>query len=190
MSEPVLPLGGASFDGLVEVREIGPQGMITLRGDLSAPQVIAAITDLTGLEMPGLRAANTAGDTGLLWMSPDELLVLVPYRQALAAVDRLNAALSGLHVLVVNVSDMRALFQLRGTQLRDVLAKLAPVDFAPEALPVGELRRTRFAQVAAGVWLLDDTSARVFCFRSVAGYMFNLLSTVSDPDSHVGFHVT
>lgn len=190
MSDPVLPLGGASFDGLVEVREIGPQGMITLRGDLALPQVIAAVTDLTGLEMPGLRAANTAGDTGLLWMSPDELLVLVPYRQALAAVDRLNEALSGLHVLVVNVSDMRALFQLRGTQLRDVLAKLAPVDFAPEALPVGELRRTRFAQVSAGVWLLDDTSARVFCFRSVAGYMFNLLSAVSDPDSHVGFHVT
>lgn len=189
MSDPVLPLGGASFDGLVEVREIGPQGMITLRGDLSAPKVIAAVTDLTGLEMPNVRAANSAGDTGLLWMSPDELLVLVPYRQAPAAVDRLTAALDGQHVLVVNVSDMRALFQLRGTQLRDVLAKLAPVDFAPEAFPAGELRRTRFAQVAAGVWLLDDTSARIFCFRSVAGYMFNLLSAVADPDSRVGFHV-
>ncbi|SNS76507.1 sarcosine oxidase subunit gamma [Antarctobacter heliothermus] len=189
MSDPVLPLGSASFDGLVEVREIGPQGMITLRGDLSAPEVIAAVTDLAGLEMPGLRGANTAGDTGLLWMSPDELLLLVPYRQAPAAVDRLTAALDGQHVLIVNVSDMRALFQLRGTQLRDVLAKLAPVDFAPEALPAGELRRTRFAQVAAGVWLLDDTTARVFCFRSVAGYMFSLLSTVADPDSQVGFHV-
>ncbi|WP_323772067.1 sarcosine oxidase subunit gamma [Antarctobacter sp.] len=189
MSEPVLPLGGASFDGLVEVREIGPQGMITLRGDLSSPEVIAAVTDLTGQPMPDLRGANTTGDTGLLWMSPDELLILVPYRQATSAVDRLNTALAGQHCLVVNVSDMRALFQLRGTQIRDVLAKLAPVDFAAEALPAGELRRTRFAQVAAGVWLVDDTSARVFCFRSVADYMLNLLSTVADPDSHVGFHV-
>ncbi|WP_417209863.1 sarcosine oxidase subunit gamma [Antarctobacter sp.] len=189
MSEPTLPLGGTSFEGLVEVREIGPQGMITLRGDLSAPEVSAAVTDLTGQPLPDRRGANTAGDTGLLWMSPDELLILVPYRQAGSAVDRLNAALAGQHCLVVNVSDMRALFQLRGTQIRDVLAKLAPVDFAPEALPAGELRRTRFAQVAAGVWLVDDSTARVFCFRSVAEYMFNLLSTVADPDSFVGFHV-
>lgn len=189
MSEPDMPLGGAAFEGLVEVREIGPQGMITLRGDLSSPDLRAAVTDLTGQEMPEMRGANTAGDTGLVWMSPDELLVLVPYLQAGSAVDRLAAALAGQHVLIVNVSDSRVLFQLRGTQLRDVLAKLAPVDFAPDGLPAGQLRRTRFAQVATGVWLLDDTTARLFCFRSVAGYMFNLLSTVSDPDSRVGFHV-
>jgi sarcosine oxidase subunit gamma len=188
MSEPVLPLGGTSFEGLIDVSEMAPQGMVTLRGDLSSPVLQAAVTDLTGVTMPGLRGAQMAGDSGLLWMSPDELLVLVPYRQAAQAVQRLTTALAGEHFLVLNVSDARVMFQLRGTQLRDVLAKVAPLDTSPEAFPVGELRRTRFAQVAAGVWLTDQGTARVFCFRSLAEYMFNLLSAVADPDSAVGFH--
>lgn len=188
MSEPVLPLGGAVYDGLVEVRETGPQGMVTLRGDLSDATLQAAVTDLTGVGMPALRGANTNGETGLLWMSPDELMVLMPYRQAGQAVENLSQALAGQHALAVNVSDARATFRLRGSQLRDILAKLAPVDFAPEALPVGELRRTRFAQVPAGVWLTDQGTAQVFCFRSVAEYMFTLLCTVADVDSRVAFH--
>lgn len=188
MSEPVLPLGGAQYEGLVDVREIGPQGMVTLRGDLSSATLQKAVTDLTGVKMPGQRGANTSGESGLLWMSPDELLILVPYRQAGQAVARLGAALAGEHHLAVNISDARALFELRGSQLRDVLAKLTPVDTSPEGLTVGELRRTRFAQVAAGVWLTDRSTARVFCFRSVAEYMFTLLSTAAHPDARVGFH--
>ncbi|MDZ4094351.1 MAG: sarcosine oxidase subunit gamma, partial [Paracoccaceae bacterium] len=35
MSEPVSALGHASFDGFAVVREIGPLGMITLRGTLT-----------------------------------------------------------------------------------------------------------------------------------------------------------
>ncbi|WP_300532756.1 sarcosine oxidase subunit gamma [uncultured Mameliella sp.] len=188
MSDPVLPLGGAHYEGLADVRETGPQGMIALRGDLSAAGLQEAVTRLTGVPMPDMRGAQVMGESGLLWMSPDELLVLVPYRQAARGRAQLAEALQGQHALVENVSDMRAMFRLRGTQVRDVLAKLAPVDFARDALPVGELRRTRFAQVAAGVWLSDDTTAQVFCFRSVAEYMFNLLRTAADPDAFVGFH--
>ncbi|MGP6085397.1 sarcosine oxidase subunit gamma [Antarctobacter jejuensis] len=188
MSEPVQPLGGAHFEGLIDIQEIGPQGMVTLRGDLSSPDLQAAVTDLTGVAMPGQRGANTLGDSGLLWMSPDELLILTPYRQAGQAVSRLEKALAGQHMMAVNVSDARALFRLRGSQLRDVLAKVAPIDASTEALPVGELRRTRFAQAAAGVWLTDPGTAQVFCFRSVAEYMFSLLKTVAHPNSAVGYH--
>lgn len=188
MSEPVQPLGGARFEGLIDIQEIGPQGMVTLRGDLSSPALQAAVTDLAGVRMPGQRGANTDGDSGLLWMSPDELLILTSYRQAGPAVARLEQALAGQHVMAVNVSDSRALFRLRGSQLRDVLAKVTPIDASAEALPVGELRRTRFAQAAAGVWLTDAGTAQVFCFRSVADYMFDLLKTVAHPNSAVGFH--
>ena len=188
MSEPVLPLGGASFDGLIALTEVGPQGMVTLRGDLAALAIQAAVADLTGLAVPGQRGASLSGDSGLLWMAPDELMILTPYRQAAQLADRLSAALDGHHVLVVNVSDARAVFEIRGSQVRDVLAKMAPIDTAPEALPLGEVRRTRFAQVAAAVWLTDQSTARVFCVRSVAEYMFSLISAVADPDSRVGFH--
>jgi len=188
MSEPVLPLGGAVFEGLIEIREMGPQGMVTLRGDMESEDMRAAASEVIGVPMPEMRGVNSADDRSLLWMSPDELLVLLPYRQAAGLVADLTGALSGHHTLALDVSDARALFRLRGSQLRDVLAKVTPIDTARDALPEWELRRTRFAQVAAGVWLTDPSTAQVFCFRSVAGYVFELLRTVADPDSAVGFH--
>ncbi|CUH80021.1 sarcosine oxidase subunit gamma [Tropicibacter naphthalenivorans] len=186
MSKPVLPLGGASSQGIVTVAEHGPAGMITLRGDLSSEALIKAVTDLTGAAMPGQRGANTNGDYGLLWMSPDELLILLPYAEADAAVATLDTALAGTHFLAVNVSDARAQFILKGAAVREVIAKIAPVDLSPAAFAPGEVRRTRFAQVAAGFWLADAETAHVFCFRSVAEYMFNTLRAVSVTGSEVG----
>ena len=92
------------------------------------------------------------------------------------------------HALVTDVSDARAMFELRGGGLRDVLAKLTPADMSAAALPPGELRRSRLAQVPAAFWLRSETAAQVICFRSVARYVFDLLKTAAQPGSAVGFH--
>lgn len=188
MSEPVLPLGGASYSGLVTVSEHGPVGQVTFRGDLSSEAVKAAIKDVTGLDVPGLREVSVDGDTCVIWMSPDELLLICGYAEAGGLVDALSEKLAGEHVLAVNVSDARAAFRLKGKHVREVLGKLAPVDLDPAVFTPGMVRRTRLAQVAAGFWLLDQETAQVFCFRSVSEYMFNLLKTVSDPQSAVGYY--
>jgi sarcosine oxidase subunit gamma len=188
MSEAVLPLGGVSFDGLVSVEETGPVGMLTLRGDLSSAGFQKAICDLTGTGFPAQRKAEVNGDKAVLWMSPDELLVLVPYADAVQSVATLRAALADEHHLVENVSDARAVFTLKGADLRDVIAKIAPVDMSADAIGAGDMRRTRFAQVAAGFWMLDNETAQVVCFRSVGDYMFDLLCTAADPAAKVGYH--
>ena len=51
---------------------------------------------------------------GALWMSPDELLILVPYAEAGQAVTVLQEALGDAHHLAVDVSDARAHFRLTG----------------------------------------------------------------------------
>jgi sarcosine oxidase subunit gamma len=188
MSKPVLPLGGASFNGLVAVTETGPLGMITVRGDLSSEQFQSAITALTGTGFPDQRKAEIAGEKAVLWMSPDELLVLVSYDDANAAVAQLREALAGTHFMAENVSDMRAAFTLKGDQVRDVVAKIAPVDMSSDQLVPGDMRRTRFAQIAAGFWMVDETTVQIVCFRSVGEYMFNLLSVAADPAAKVGYH--
>lgn len=186
MSDPVLPLGGARFDGLIAVEEVA-QGMIALRGTLDAEPIRTAVTALTGATMPGPREATAKGDRGLLWMSPDELLILVPRADAAQAAKELADTLSGEHALVADASDARALFELTGddARLRETLAKLSPADTAPASLPPGTLRRTRLAQVPAAFWLTGPGSARVMCFRSVARYAFDLLSHAAAPDAAV-----
>ena len=66
MSEPISALNHASYDGIAKVEEIGLQGMITLRGDLSDKVLAKAVKDATGQKMPGQREALVNGDTGRL----------------------------------------------------------------------------------------------------------------------------
>lgn len=177
MSEAVSALNNAAWDdGTMSVRDAGPQGMITLRGDLSSPAVAKAVTSVTGAKVPSQRCIDTGKTGAVAWMSPDELLLLCPYADVAQAVGNAQAALDGAHALVTDVSDARAIFEVSGPYARDVLAKLAPVDLAKGRFEPGEMRRTRLAQVAAALWMPTEDTVRVICFRSVAVYAFDVLT--------------
>lgn len=177
----------SNFQGLVAVREIEGQGMLTVRGDFSSMVLRSAVTGLAGVDFPGQRGANVQGNRGLLWMSPDELAVLLPRAEAAAAAEKLAGQLAGEHALVVDVSDARVHFEIEGRVVRETIAKLAPVDMHPDSFGPGELRRTRFGQIAAGFWMGDERTARVFCFRSVRDYMAGLLMVAADDHSEVAY---
>ncbi len=186
MSEPVSPLKHARAEGFAMVEEIGPLGMITLRGALASAEISAAVRAVVGLAVPGPRRIETAGDKAVAWMSPDELLLILPYPQVAAALAGLNTALAQVHALAVDVSDARAVFRIQGAQSREVLAKLCPVDLAPGVFGPGELRRTRAAQVAAAFWLSGPEEFTLVCFRSVAAYVFALLATAAAEGGEIG----
>ncbi len=188
MSEPISALNHASYDGIAKIEECGLQGMITLRGDLSDKVLAKAVKDATGQNVPSQREALVNGDTGVCWMSTDELLVLVPYAEVEAKLAAMNNALSGTHALAVNVSDARAVFRISGANAREVLGKLAPVDLSAEAFQPGQIRRSRLAQVAGAFWMDDAETFRVVCFRSAADYVFKLLKVAAQSGSEVGVY--
>jgi sarcosine oxidase subunit gamma len=184
----VTALKGRASTGFIEVADAGLMGMITLRGDLSSAQVAKAVKAATGTKMPAQRQCVTGAKGACAWMSPDELLLMVDYERADATVAKVEKALSGEHNLVANVSDARAVFDLSGDAIRDVLAKGSPADMSVDALPIGEVRRTRIAQLAVAFWFTDDNTARLVCFRSVAGYVMDWLENASENGTEVGFH--
>ncbi len=181
MSEPASALSGANFNGRVRVEEAGLRGMISVRGDLASVALKKAVTGVTGVDFPSDRGANLVEERGILWMSPDELLVLVPYEETESAVATMAEPLKSEHHLVVDVSDARAGFRLTGPDFREVLARLTPTDLNPERFGLSEVRRTRLSQVAVAIWLRSDESAELVCFRSVARYVFDLLSNAARP---------
>lgn len=181
MSKAVSALNGASASGFVTVTEAGLQGMLTVRGDLAA--LAGPLSELTGCAMPGLRGIVRQGDKGLAWMSPDEVLVFVPYAEARDTMNSLAATLAGTHAMVVDVSDARAVFRLKGAKADQVIAKLCPLDIA--SVPQGELRRTRVAQTAAAVWRSGEDEISLFTFRSVAGYVMGLLVNAARPGAEL-----
>ena len=182
MSDPVSALGGKTYDGFAQIREIGPLGMISLRCDFAEKALPALIKSITGTKLPAQRKIEINGDTAIGWMSHDELLVILPYKDVAKALDIIGKKLEKLHHLAVDVSDARAVFRIDGPKATEVLMKLAPVDFA--ALSPQELRRTRVAQVAAAFWK-DGDGYTLVSFRSVAGYVMGLLEHSATPGSEL-----
>ena len=188
LAQSALP--DAAFDGLVSVREAGLCGMVTLKADLASAALGKALLSVTGAELPTPRRIAVGSTMQVAWMAPDELLILCDHSAANRVVADISAAMPGEAHLAVNVSDARAMFEVTGApgSLRDVLAKLTPADLSPDALAPGEMRRTRFAQVPAALWFVEARTARIVCFRSVARYMFDLLSIAAGPGGEVNFH--
>lgn len=187
MSKPVSALEGATYQGFAKVEEVGLRGMITIRGDLKSAPMKKAAKAATGLDVPGQREVALDGDNALAWMSPDELLALVPYAEVNDRIAELDKALKGKHYLAVNVSDARAVFRVSGGDAREVIAKLSPVDMSSDAFAPGQIRRTRMAQVPAAFWVDADGAITIICFRSVAEYVFNLLKGAAETGSQVGY---
>ncbi|MGB3278848.1 MAG: sarcosine oxidase subunit gamma family protein [Pseudorhodobacter sp.] len=144
---------------------------MSLRCDLAEKPLAAALKKL-GFSVPAARRIVQKDGRSAGWMSPDELLLILPYAEVSETLEALRKALAKLHFLAVDVSDARAVFRIEGAKSDQVLAKLSPVDLAK--LEPGELRRTRAAQVAAAFWA-EDGGYTLVSFRSVAGYVMGLL---------------
>ncbi len=186
MSEAISALPGARYTGMIELAEAGPRGMIALRGDLALPSLGAAVQQALGASIPAQRQVSRDENGAVAWMSPDELLLFVDYKNVAGVVTALEEALAGEFVTIADVSDARAVFTLKGGPARDVLAKLCPVDFAD--LPVGGIRRSRAGQVAAAIWREGEDDFTLICFRSVARYMWEALSLMARPGGEVGLY--
>lgn len=178
---------GRVFEGYCHVAEVTGLGMITIRCDFGEADVAATVRDLTGCDIPAVRRITADRDRTLLWMAPDELLLVLPRSDTAPFAARLAEGLARFHSLVVDLSDARTMFEVSGPACREVLAKLAPVDVHPDAFGPGDFRRTRLAQVPVAFWMASETSFRVVCFRSVSVYVRDVLSVSAGPGGEVGY---
>lgn len=182
MSKVLADMHGAVAEGFARVEVMPPQGMIQMRGDLSSPALVAALHRL-GLAVPGPRQVVALGDVSVAWMSPDELLLLIPHASAAGQTQALAQAMAGEHALVVDVSEARAMFRISGPRADQVLMKLTPADVL--SLPAMEMRRSRVGQVAGAFWRTGPEAIHLITFRSVADYVFRLLETSARPGAEL-----
>ena len=189
MSEPqtVLNRASAGTGPTVKIADLGVIGMIALRGDLSSPALQSAVTACCGVSAPGPLSARFDGETGAVWMSPDELLLFCARDEVEGRIARLSDALAGEHHMVVDVSDARAVIEVAGPDAQELMAKGSPVDVSDAAFPPGTARRTRMAEIAALLWRTDGETWRVACFQSFARHLFDWLAASSGEGARVGY---
>lgn len=170
----------------IQIERLQSRSMITLKGDLAASEMVDAAKAFAGA-LPGQGEIHAQGARQIAWMAPDELLLIVPASDCAAALAKAESLLGGAHALAVDVSDARASFALQGPLVRETLAKLTPADLSPEAFPVGRIRRSRIAQIAAAFWMTGPDRAELVCFRSVQAYAAALLEQSVSTDTPAFF---
>ena len=112
---------------------------------------------------------------GVLWLGPDEWLVVGLPRTAGGTMQELESELAGVHHAVVDVSENRALIELRGADRHALLASGCPLDLDPRGgWRPGTCAQTLFGR--APVLLQEmDGATRLFVRPSFAGYVVDRL---------------
>ncbi len=81
-----------------------------------------AVADVAGVALPTDACTSaTAGERSLLWLGPDEWMLLAPDSEAATLEAALNEALTGPPTQVVDVSDYYTVIPLTGARGRDAV---------------------------------------------------------------------
>ena len=137
-------------------------------------QVDVRIGDAAALAFP--TEPNTwarVGEREVLWLGPDEWLVIAAADAAEVSAD-LESALAGVHHSVVDVSANRAVIELADAGRLELLSSACPIDLDPRSWTEGRCAQTLFG--AAQVLLQERASdTRLFVRPSFATYVVDLL---------------
>lgn len=182
------PLAGITAPaGLsVSIREIPDRGMIDLRGLATDQAFMSAVRRVLGVALPTEpRTSASWGEVKVLWLSVDQWLILSTRTKAHEILASLKTALAGIHSLVVDVSDMRAVIRIEGDGIREILMKGTSLDLLDPQYRPGCCRRMRFAEIAALLHVVEDTVFDVYVFRSYAQYAWNFLCATAKAPAKV-----
>ncbi|WP_149823695.1 sarcosine oxidase subunit gamma [Streptomyces tailanensis] len=114
---------------------------------------------------------STSGPHTVLWLGPDEWLVL-SQAEVTAVTSELREALGGDPGSVVDVSANRTTLELSGPAARQVLEKGCPLDLHPRSFAPGRAVSTTVGPIAVLLWQVDDgPTYRLFPRSSFADYL-------------------
>ncbi len=185
--ESALALRGEPTTTYVSMREITTRGMIDLRGLPGDRKFMAAAKAVLGFDLPKApRTSNSFGDVKVLWLSPDQWLVLCAREKAPSLAAEFAKATENTHALAVDVSDMRSIIRIEGEGSREVMMKGCSLDFTDADFTPGYVRRVRFAEIAALFTIVDASTIDLYVFRSYANYAWDFLLKAARKGSEVG----
>ena len=161
----------------VELAECQPRGLLLLRGDVASKEFRGAVSAAIGIEpvVEPLAAARKR-DVSMLWLGPDEWLVVTPDNRVERIERTLRGALEARHGALTDVSHGRAILSLSGPDARSVLAKGCPLDLHPRVFGPGRCAQSRLAKCQVLIHQTGDTPAfEIHVMRSFAQYSWTWL---------------
>ena len=135
---------------------------------------VRAASDLVPFAAPVENAVSTWIDRDVLWLGPDEWLVVAEPDAAPTVVRDLEDTLSGHHRSVLDVSANRIVFEL--IDGLEVLSSGCGLDLHTSRWTPGMCAQTLFGQAQVILHQRDERTTRVFVRPSFARYVVDLLT--------------
>jgi sarcosine oxidase subunit gamma len=146
----------------VVMKEIPYRGLINIRGDAAASTFVDAVQKAVKLSPPvdANTVAGKAGTTRIMWLGPDEWLVITSEKGAERALKALwkNLKVDGLHAAVTDSTHARTCIEISGPRAREVLQKGCSLDLHPRVFGPG--RSAQCIVAKTGVMLTQTATAR------------------------------
>jgi sarcosine oxidase, subunit alpha len=155
------------------LRGLRPATRYILRGP---PDVLIAAAQALGVPASPhvCRAQETQGRV-VLWLGPDERLLLGPDREREALRDALERALTGTPHSLVDVSHRQSALEVVGPYAPTALNIGCPLDLHPTAFPVGMCTRTILNKAEIVLWRKAEERFHLEVSRSYLPYVCGLL---------------
>ncbi|MFJ9388990.1 sarcosine oxidase subunit gamma [Nocardioides sp. NPDC101246] len=130
------------------------------------------LAQILGAELPARCGEVATGhDVVVLWLSPDEYLVISQSVAGSTLASYLRAGVSEGAAAVVDLSANRTTLRLEGPSAQAVLEKGCPLDLHPRAFATGTAVATNIGRVPVLLWKVGTDSYRILPRASFADYL-------------------
>jgi len=165
----------------VAIEERAPCSCIDLRGDPRDVRFVRAVQSATDLRPPSDATAPASGLlASILWLGPDQWLILSDAQAGEGLITSLRTALQGIPGAVTDVGHARIVYAVSGSNARSVLAKGCPLDLHERAFPLGRSAQTLLAKVPVIVHRSGaEPKFDLFVARSFRDYAWDWLQSAA-----------
>jgi len=155
---------------VIEARPM--RACIDVRGDGADARFRRAVASVADVEPTRLSGASVAGLlAAILWLGPDEWLLVSETQRGADLLLRLQSAMDGIHSAVTDVSSASIVYAVRGAKARDVLAKGCSLDLHQSRFTPGTCARTLLGKAPVLLHLrTSEPEFEVYVARSLREY--------------------
>lgn len=156
--------------GTVSVREVQTPLHLLAPYRGQAVQAAAAFNTQMGLEWPGPNELKRKGGVYALWFDHAHIAVMGTTPSTRLA----------RHAAVTDVGDGWTVLELNGAEVRDVLARLTPLDLRVKQFKTGMSQRSSLMHMQAVISCHGKSRFRVMVFRSMTQTLLHDLTTAME----------
>lgn len=147
-------------------------GQLVVRGDARNSQFLKGVKQILELSVPLQPNTFTENDEhSILWLGPDEWLIITPPGAESHTARGLAAALHGTLAAVTDVTHGQVIIRIRGDRALDVLSKGCSLDLHPAVFGPGSCAQTLVAKAGVIIRWVERSCFDLIVRRSFAEYL-------------------